>query len=220
MHDGIVIPSLPRVHLTNSHGDNWRERVQLLCPLHFGFRFRKPVQARQKHAIPLMGCWIIWIQINRPLELLLGRNPVPVVGLTHHGQRGVGFGERVIQGKSFLRGGASLRKRIARRHLSPIIEQVVTVGQAGVRNSVSRIDFNGLLKQVDGAQKALSAPEIPEEPSLQIQLIAFRRRAVTAANLLLLVAGEPNPQLRPNVLRELLLKGKDICNSAIVLLTP
>lgn len=57
---------------------------------------------------PRVRRFIVRVKSNGPLELLLGRGPVPIVTIPDESQRSVGFGEPVVEAKSLFRCHASV----------------------------------------------------------------------------------------------------------------
>src|SRR5205823_14790981 len=76
-----------------------------------------------------------------------------------------------LEGQRALRGLAHARHGLARRHVQ-VREVVVRVGQAGVREGVSRIALDGLVEVVDAAADRLFVVR-SEEHTSELQSLAY-----------------------------------------------
>src|SRR5262249_43577001 len=95
--------------------DRWRKGIQLLRSLDFVSRLVQPASPRQIVRVPLVRARIVRVQVNRPAELLFRARPVPIVEVLDMRERGVRFGEGLVDLQRSSGGGARLGERLARR---------------------------------------------------------------------------------------------------------
>src|SRR5262249_47892252 len=95
------------------------------------------------------------VEFDGPLEFALARLPIPIEPDQRGGQRGVRFGQSLVQGQSLYSGGLRARHYGFGRRRAVDADQAITIGQSGIRQSVSVIEFDRLLEALDG---------LPERP--------------------------------------------------------
>ena len=92
-----------------------------------------------------MGSGVVGIEGNRLAEMALGLLPVPVVVLDDQSERGMGFGQRGIQGERLNRGGAGPGHELLGRRDRVDGAENVGLGQRGPGPGKAGIALNGLL---------------------------------------------------------------------------
>ena len=128
LRDRFIVATGNHVDLGHVRVDDEREGVQLLGAFERSDSFVEPPDAGEELAIPLVSCRVIWIQLNRPLELLLGLRPVPVEIHRVEPERGMRFRQGFINLERLLEGGPA-----PGQHLFLPIHVIAHKKEAGVR---------------------------------------------------------------------------------------
>ena len=122
-----------------------RQRIELLRPLLLGDGAIECTGGDEKVAVQPMRFGIILIEVDGAAELALAGGKVPFVPGAHERERGVTFGERVVDLHGALGRFARTRHRFVRRQID-VRKRIVGVGQSGIRGGVLRIDLNRSIK--------------------------------------------------------------------------
>ena len=170
--------------------------------------------------MPLSGGGISGVELDGPSELPPGCLPVPVMDERDPGQRGVCFGQAVVQ----RQGPESLLLRatqtVSDGRTAVVHFQRVAVGQAGIGERVLRIARNGGLKVTDGLGRAFRGPLVPREPAHQVEVVRVHIVGVALRHRIGQLAKETDPQYGNNGARQFLLQREDVSHFAIEALGP
>ena len=132
--------------------DDQGERIQFLGALQFRDRFfMAPFRAQQQIAVPMVSLGEIRIQFNRPVKLLLGALPIPIMQHLNRSQRSVRLGQRAVELQSFLSG------RLGLGHVAQAIsvkrKQRMAIREAGIGQREFGIFFDRLVEILDRLAK-------------------------------------------------------------------
>src|SRR5438093_8385266 len=123
----------------------------------------------------MVSGFVARVESNSSLELSLGAIPVPIVVQFGKSERSMRFGEAVIDAQGLMRGLFGTRHGLAGRQTAVSVraEQQIAVGQAHISQCVPRVAADRSCEIVDCRFDALRSPLIPEEATLQVELIGL-----------------------------------------------
>src|SRR6185436_6371264 len=165
-----------------------------------GNGFVKPSHRAQVLRIPLVSRRIVWIQLNRSLEFSFRSREVPVVACENIPKRCMRLGKLSIKRKRFHSGGLGLRKTLGRFKQRVRAKERITVGQTGIRESITGIFLGRLIEELDRLLESVGAPLVEPELPLEIFLVSFAAFRVTSGQKPLLFTREIQSQLVGNAL--------------------
>src|SRR5207247_9702752 len=128
----------------------------------------------------------------------------------------VGFGQRVINLESAIRGRSGSWQGLTSGNAGIILLQHITVGQSDIAKAVIRVAVYRLLKLLYRLLYPFPGPLTPVVAPPQIELIGFRVRGFVPCELLPLFAGQLQPQLLSNRPSNVLLDGKNVRSLSVV----
>ncbi len=153
--------------------DAGRDGVEFGGVLHGGETFFAAAHAEEGVAIVLVGDGVVGVDGDGGLELALGAGPVPVV-VGMDGEQGyVRFGERVIEGERFERGGLGAGISLSGR--CEVVEalELIAAGAGGVGAGVAGIDEDGVVEQVDGFEEGSLGAAAGKELGLHVVAVGL-----------------------------------------------
>ena len=205
--DGRVVAASHGAIPGHDRVDDRRHRIerQRLAPL--ALRLVEAAHGGEELGVPLMRGGVVGIQFDRASVFALRGVPIPLVRVDRIRQRRVRLGQLIVDRQRLLRRRPRAREGLFRRQPGPDIEQVVDVGQAGVRQRVLRIDLDGLVEVLDGLVQPLGVALVPLEAALEVQLVRARVAGLLLGQELLLAAAELQPQRARDLAGDGLLHG-------------
>src|SRR5207247_1720903 len=96
------------------------------------------------------------------------------------------LGERVLKPEGAVRGGPSLRQRLAGRSAGIELQQDIAISQSDITESIIWVVVNRLLELLDRLLQSVPGPLVPEIAPAQIELVGLRVRRIVPDQLSLL----------------------------------
>src|SRR2546428_4004502 len=99
-------------------------------------------------------------------------------------------------------------------------EEVVTIGESGILESVRRVFFDGFLETLDSFLESIARPFVPMEAALQIQRVGFRVARIAFHDTLPLLDGHLHLEPFRDLSCDLVLNRQDARLLRTVILAP
>src|SRR6267378_6459967 len=126
-----------------------------------------------------MKKWVVWIQGDAFLELLLSSGPIPLIERFDMTERRVSLGKRAINRQRLFSSFLRLGKRFVWRGKSEETEQRIGVCHTDISQSVVRVKSNRLLKIAQRFVKAVRRALVPKIAALQVGLVGLAVLRIT-----------------------------------------
>ncbi len=186
--------SLPGRNPGEVVGKNRRQRVQFNGAAKFHPRLGRATARADAQGVPLMPRGVARVELQGVLEVFLGSLEIPIPVHPDHAHRGMPLGQLVIELDGPLGGCLGLVDRFARRQETVHRHQGVGVGDAAMSECKGGIKLDRLIEKTQCFVEALFRPLAPPESSLQVETVGLGIFAVSARELSLLLAGEPQTE--------------------------
>ena len=147
--------------------DNDGERIELERAADFGDAFVRALHGHEVIGVPMMGGGVVGVELDGAAKFLFGRSGIPVIKQHHEGERGVGFGERIVKLESLERGGFCQGIDLVGGQDVVGAEQNVGIREANVGGRIVGIFFNGLLEAFDSLPEIVLGALVPVVATLQ-----------------------------------------------------
>ena len=123
--------------------------------------------------IPVVGGCIVRVQFDGTAEFSPRGLPVPVVVLHHQSQRGVSFGQTLVNLESTQGRGARLRHELGLRNHTVAAQQGIRIRQASIGAGIVRVFGRRLLKIVDRPPESFNRPLVQEILGFEVEIVGF-----------------------------------------------
>src|ERR1043165_6744336 len=148
-------------------------RIEISAGVRFAQRLTEATFHRKLKRVPDTRRWIVWIELNRTNEMMLGTSPREVATKNGLAQRNVSFSKIRIEVNRRRSRFIRRRRTLGKRHHTENTKPVVIVRHARIRERVLRIERDRLLVANDRSRKAVFSKCVPVKTPAHISFVGL-----------------------------------------------